>query len=59
MTKKLQNPVMKSFPFYKQKQVLVCGGDGFIGSHLTNLLVQSGAVVTVVGKSIKPAKPVT
>ncbi|TGS89813.1 NAD-dependent epimerase/dehydratase family protein, partial [bacterium M00.F.Ca.ET.177.01.1.1] len=28
---------------YKAKKVLVTGADGFIGSHLTEALVRSGA----------------
>jgi len=53
MTENYPIPIMKTFPFYKQKQVLICGGNGFIGSHLTKLLLQSDAVVTVLGKSEK------
>ncbi len=45
---------MEKLSFYKQKKVLVCGGNGFIGSHLVNSLVQSEANVTVIGKSLKP-----
>ena len=45
---------MEKLSFYKQKNVLVCGGNGFIGSHLVNSLVQSEANVTVIGKSLKP-----
>jgi len=33
--------------FYRGKKVLVTGGAGFIGSHLTELLVARGAKVTV------------
>lgn len=40
MTEKLQR-------FYKDKQVLITGGAGFIGSHLTEKLVELGAHVTV------------
>ena len=35
---------------YKNKKVLVTGGAGFIGSHLTNRLVNAGANVSVVVK---------
>lgn len=38
-------------PFYSGKKVLICGGDGFIGSHLTNILKNSDAIITVVGRS--------
>lgn len=34
--------------FWKNKKVLVTGGAGFIGSHMTEALVGNGAVVTVV-----------
>ena len=53
MTSDFQNSIIEEFPFYRQKKVLVCGGDGFIGSHLTNLLVQSDANTVVVGRSEK------
>ena len=33
--------------FWKSKQVVVTGGAGFIGSNITNLLTQAGALVTV------------
>jgi len=31
--------------FFKSKRVLITGADGFIGSHLTEMLVEKGAVV--------------
>ena len=31
--------------FYKDKKVFVTGGDGFIGSHLIELLLSEGAKV--------------
>ena len=36
--------------YYKNKKILITGGAGFIGSHLTKSLVQSFAKVTVVVK---------
>src|SRR5205823_6847820 len=33
--------------YYRDKPVLVTGGASFIGSHLTEILVRSGAKVTV------------
>jgi len=36
--------------FWREKRVLVTGGTGFIGSHLTELLVTSGARITVIGR---------
>ena len=33
--------------YYKNKQILVTGGAGFIGSYVTELLVAKGAQVTV------------
>jgi UDP-glucose 4-epimerase len=39
---KIENPVN-----LKNKKILILGGAGFIGSHLTERLIQEGAVVTV------------
>ncbi|MBI3587832.1 NAD-dependent epimerase/dehydratase family protein [Candidatus Micrarchaeota archaeon] len=36
--------------FYSGKKVAVTGGDGFIGSRLTELLVKAGADVTLIAK---------
>ena len=36
----------ENFKSYASKSVLITGADGFIGSHLTELLVKSGANVT-------------
>ena len=35
---------------YKNKKVLVTGATGFIGSHLTEYLVNQGADVTVMAR---------
>ena len=44
--------------FWKGKRVLVTGGEGFIGSHLTNKLVELGADVTIFAKAnIMKTKP--
>ena len=43
----------ETFPFYKNKNILVCGGDGFIGSHLTDLLLKSDAEITVSSRKFK------
>ena len=36
--------------YYKNKKILITGGAGFIGSHLTRRLVQYGAKVSVIVK---------
>ncbi len=46
----IDEQIIETFPFYKKKNILVCGGDGFIGSHLTNMLLKSEAEVTIVSK---------
>ena len=33
--------------YFKDKKVLVTGGTGFIGSHLTNRLIELGAIVSI------------
>ena len=38
---------MKNQNYWKKKKVLVTGGDGFMGSHLTEKLLELGAVVSV------------
>lgn len=45
---------MEKFKFYKNKTVLISGGDGFIGSHLVECLLNSGAILRVIGRSKKP-----
>ena len=45
---------LELFPFYKNKSVLITGGGGFIGSHLTKYLIKSGANVTISGYSKQP-----
>ena len=35
---------------YKNKKILISGGAGFIGSHLTKRLVENNAKVTVIVK---------
>ena len=42
---------MNKSRFYKNKKILVCGGGGFIGSHLSRMLSDSEGIVTIVGKS--------
>ena len=44
---------MNEFNFYQNKKILVCGGGGFIGSHLSNALIDSQGIVTIVGKSLE------
>jgi nucleoside-diphosphate-sugar epimerase len=43
--------------FYKDKQVLVTGGFGFVGGHLVAALSARGARVTVVDIDCSPARP--
>jgi uncharacterized protein (TIGR01777 family) len=46
---------MVKFVFMK-KNVLISGGSGFIGKHLTNLLIGEGYTVSVLSRSQKPNK---
>ncbi len=41
--------------FYKDKKVLVTGGCGFLGRHLTHCLLEKGAKVRAVGRRQRPA----
>ena len=45
-----------NFQFYKNKNILIIGGNGFIGSHLTEKLIETGANVTIAGKKSKNYK---
>ena len=46
--------ITENFQFYKNKNILIIGGNGFIGSHLTEKLIKTGANITIVGKKSKP-----
>ena len=48
---------MNKSRFYKNKKILVCGGGGFIGSHLSRMLSDSEGIVTIVGKSQNNKNP--
>lgn len=37
-----------------KKNVLISGGSGFIGKHLTNLLIGKGYTVSILSRSLKP-----
>ena len=47
----IEKLVTEKFPFYKNKNVLVCGGEGFIGSHLTDILLRSEAQITIITRN--------
>lgn len=53
MMRNMKRKVKTRKNFWKGKRVLVTGGSGFIGSHLSEMLVSRGAEVTVVGKEKK------
>ena len=42
--------------YWKNRKVLVTGGAGFIGSYLTELLVEEGAKVTVADNLVRGTK---
>lgn len=46
-----------SSDFWTDRAVLVTGGTGFLGSHLTNLLVENGADVVVLVRDEVPLTP--
>ena len=43
-----------SVGFWRERRVLVTGGAGFVGSHVTELLVHHGARVTVTSRKAAP-----
>ena len=43
----MSNGFEQIFENYRGKRVLVTGADGFMGSHLTERLVELGAIVTI------------
>ena len=47
------NQKLEKFDFFKEKNVLVLGGTGFIGQKLSEYLLNSEAYVTIVGRSNK------
>jgi len=54
---KKENKISESverLQFFKNKNILISGGDGFIGSHLTESLIKAGASITVVGRKSQP-----
>jgi len=48
------NGITENFQFYKNKNILIIGGNGFIGSHLTEKLIETGANIAIAGKKSKP-----
>lgn len=48
--------VESSLQSYRASRVVVTGASGFVGSHLTRLLVNAGAHVTTLGRSPFPAR---
>jgi nucleoside-diphosphate-sugar epimerase len=45
--------------FWRDRSVAVTGATGFLGSHLTALLVELGAAVTILVRDTVPTSPVS